>query len=56
MFDNMHVKHKPSNLGHKVLITCNGTLREIDITLKFDISFISEVNLVMSVCATVCIF
>ena len=32
MFDNIYVKHKPSNLGHKILI--NGTLREIDITLK----------------------
>ena len=32
MFDNMYVKHKPSNLGHNILI--NGTLREIDITQK----------------------
>ena len=32
MFDNMYFEHKPSNLGHNILI--NGTLREIDITLK----------------------
>ena len=32
MLDNMYVKHKPSSLGPKILI--NGTLREIDITLK----------------------
>ena len=32
MFKNMYVKHKPSNLWHKIII--NRTLREIDITLN----------------------
>ena len=32
MFDNVYVKHKPSNLGHNN--SNYGTLREIDITLK----------------------
>ena len=36
MFENMCVKHKPSNLGHTILI--KGTLREIDITLKIKYS------------------
>ena len=47
VFDNMYVEHKSSNSGHKILI--NGTLTEIDITLKFDILLICKVNLIMSV-------
>ena len=54
MFDNIYVKHKPSIPGHKKILI-NGTLRGIDITLKILYFVISKVNLIMSVCATVCI-